>query len=210
MKKDFFTCGIDEAGRGPVVGPLVISSVCIKALDIPKLIKIGVRDSKSLSSSKREAIYDKVLDITDSRYIIISPSQIDKWVLEKEGLNALEAFTISKLLTPIMERVNKIFIDAPSTPTSFNTYLKSFGVSSEKVVAEPKADLRRPVVGAASIVAKVIRDREIDKISQELGFSIGSGYPSSPTTLQKLPTILEKRPGYVRKSWKTLKRLGLG
>lgn len=202
-------CGIDEAGRGPVVGPLVMARVCIESLKIPKLIKMGVKDSKALSSAHRRKLHKKLFDLCDTNFIAVPPPRIDKWVQEKEGLNALEAFTASKLLTPIQKEVKMIFIDSPSTPKSFTNYLKKFGVNLEKVIAESKADKKRPVVSAASIIAKEVRDQRIEEITKEMGFPIGSGYPSSPKTRQALKRILKKRPQYVRRSWKTVEKLGL-
>lgn len=207
--KDSLICGVDEAGRGPVLGPMVIASVCIRHQDSLKLPKWGVKDSKALTASKREEIFQKITKKADVRYISIPPSTIDEWVLSREGLNALEAFTLTELLTPVMKKVRSVFVDAPSTPKSFREYIARFGLTSKKVIPEPKADKRRPVVSAASIIAKVIRDNLIKSMAEKLGFEIGSGYPSSPLTRRKLPAILKKEPDFVRKSWKTLEKLEL-
>lgn len=208
-RSSYILCGIDEAGRGPVLGPLVMSVVSIRAFNRSRLSRIGVKDSKSLSPAKRKKIYSKLMKLCEVDFIPVPPPKIDKWVLEKEGLNALEASTASKLLTPIQKKVEKIFIDTPSTPESFIRYLRKFDVNVDKVIAEPKADKRYPVVSAASIVAKVIRDRKIQEIAEDVGFQIGSGYPSSPKTRRSLENVLKKKPQYVRRSWKTVEKLGL-
>lgn len=207
--QQYILCGIDEAGRGPVLGPLVMSAVSIRVFNIPKLIRMGVRDSKALSPTKRKKIYTKLMKLCNVDFITVEPPKIDKWILEGEGLNALEACTASKLLKPVQKKVEKIFIDAPSTSESFTRYLEKFEVNIDKVVAEPKADKRRPVVSAASIIAKVIRDQKIQEIAKDVGFQVGSGYPSSPKTRRTLGKVLKKKPKYVRRSWKTVEKLGL-
>lgn len=210
MVNSSLVCGIDEAGRGPVLGPLVMAIVCIKPLEPPKLIEWGVRDSKELKASERQVLDTKIKGISKVQSMCISPTQIDSWILDGEGLNALEAYTISRLIKTIKDRVNRIYVDAPSSPRSFYKYLKKYGVNSRNVIPEPKADKHRPVVSAASVVAKVKRDKKIKHIANELGFSIGSGYPSSPETRNILPKILKRKPKFVRKSWKTLEKMGLG
>lgn len=211
--KESLICGVDEAGRGPVLGPLVIAKVCIRDREMPKLTEIGVKDSKVLSSTKREEIYDKLekSSFLDFAFISIAPSIIDKWITERKGLNALEAATISKLIKPELKKCKcqRIFVDSPSTPASFTQELERFEGKTEKVLPETKADKKRLIVGAASIIAKVVRDKKIQRMAEELGISIGSGYPSSPKTRQNLPTVLERAPQYVRQSWKTLEKLEL-
>lgn len=209
MADPCLVCGIDEAGRGPVLGPLVMAMVCIKPLSVPRFIEWGIRDSKELKPSERQVLYTKIKESSNVQSLCIQPKQIDNWILDGEGLNALEAYTISKLINPIQNRVSMIYVDSPSTPRSFHKYLKRYGVDSRKVIPEAKADKYRPVVSAASVVAKVKRDTKIQHMAKELGFAIGSGYPSSSTTRNTLPKILKKKPQFVRKSWKTLEKLDL-
>ena len=199
--------GLDEAGRGPVIGPMVIACVAFEPLMIPNLLDLNVQDSKLVSRSFRESVYSRVVDSSNFAAIaVVDPVTIDEWVLRGEGLNKLEAKVIGDLISLLPgDRISRVFVDAPSNVKSFTGYLESFGLSN--FVAENKADYYRPVVSAASIVAKVNRDAIIERIKREIGVDFGSGYPSDPRTRKNLGLILKKRPDVVRRSWKTVSRV---
>jgi len=199
--------GIDEAGRGPVIGPMVIAYLEIEEENIKKLVRIGARDSKEITPSKRRVIFRHIIGMR-ARVIVakIPPKIIDEWVNNKKSLNALEAYVISRILREYPTCADIIYIDAPSNVNSYTRYLKTFGVN-KRLVIETKADKKWPIVAAASIVAKVIRDKEIDKIKRQIGIDIGSGYPSDPKTRKNLSLIIKRYPELVRKSWKTLKNI---
>ena len=94
-------CGVDDAGRGSVLGPLVIAGISIERSKIKHLSKIGVRDSKQLSPARRENLYKKIIDIVDDYYVAkISPRLIDQSV-RKNQLNNLEAQYMAKVISKL-------------------------------------------------------------------------------------------------------------
>jgi len=197
-------CGIDEAGRGPVLGPLVMCGILVKENDLNKLVKLQVKDSKLLTKKKRELLFDKIKDIS-YKYEIISiyPDEIDNAVNNHDGLNlnkleARKTADIINLLKP-----DKAIVDAPSNNIkSYKQYLFEL-IKNKKIelVLEHKADLNYPVVSAASILAKVTRDNEIERIKKKIKIDFGSGYMTDPKTVKFLEKYYEKYPDLFRKSW---------
>jgi|TARA_Y100000310_G_scaffold335569_1_gene417913 ribonuclease HII len=197
-------CGIDEAGRGPVLGPLVMCGLLVKEEDEKGLVKLKVRDSKLLTKVKRESLFDKIKDISYKYEIIaIYPDEIDHAVNNHDGLNlnkleARKSAEIINLLKP-----DKAIVDAPSNNIkSYKQYLFEL-INNKKIelILEHKADLNYPIVSAASILAKVTRDNEIEKIKKKIKIDFGSGYMSDPKTVNFLEKYYEKYPELFRKSW---------
>jgi ribonuclease HII len=201
--------GIDEAGRGPVIGPMVIAGYCIEEEKIELLKSLGVRDSKELTRKQREDIYNEIIKLTDKyKYIIIDPKTIDYYVY-KNKLNYLEFENMIKIIEEI--KPDKVIIDSPMVNTKkVIEYIKNDLKINVEIIAENKADKKYPVVSAASIIAKVIRDREIDKIKEKLNLDIGSGYPSDERTIEVLKKDYDKIKDYVRESWITIKKIRKG
>jgi len=199
--------GIDEAGRGPVIGPMVIAGYCIEEEKLDLLKSLGVKDSKELTRKQREEIYNEIIKLTDKyKYIIIGPKTIDYYVYRNK-LNYLEFENMIKIIEEI--KPDKVIIDSPMVNTKkVIEYIKNNLKINVEIIAENKADKNYPVVSAASIIAKVIRDREIDKIKEKLNLDIGSGYPSDEKTIEVLKKDYDKIKDYVRKSWITIKRIG--
>lgn len=196
--------GIDEAGRGPIIGPLVICGLMVKEEDEKELVKIKVKDSKLLTKVKREQLFDKIKDISyKSEIIIINPDEIDHAVNKKDGLNLnkLEANKSAEIINLL--KPDKAIIDAPSNNIkSYKQYLLKF-IKNKKIelILEHKADLNHPVVSAASILAKVTRDNGIEKIKKEIKIDFGSGYMSDHKTVDFLEKYYEKYQELFRKSW---------
>jgi ribonuclease HII len=197
-------CGIDEAGRGPVLGPLVMCGLLVKEEDEKGLVKLKVRDSKLLTKVKREFLFDKIKDISYKYEIIaIYPDEIDHAVNNHDGLNlnkleARKSAEIINLLKP-----DKAIVDAPSNNIkSYKQYLFEL-INNKKIelILEHKADLNYPIVSAASILAKVTRDNEIEKIKKKIKIDFGSGYMSDSKTVNFLEKYYEKYPELFRKSW---------
>ena len=197
-------CGIDEAGRGPVLGPLVMCGLLVKEEDEKELVKLKVRDSKLLTKVKRESLFDKIKDISYKYEIIaIYPDEIDHAVNNHDGLNlnkleARKSAEIINLLKP-----DKAIVDAPSNNIkSYKQYLFEL-INNKKIelILEHKADLNYPIVSAASILAKVTRDNEIEKIKKKIKIDFGSGYMSDSKTVNFLEKYYEKYPELFRKSW---------
>jgi len=220
--------GGDEAGRGAVLGPLVVSLVSINEGKAKKLSEIGVRDSKMLSRKRREFLFDDIYSLAeDVRTYAITPEEINNAMRSNISLNELEAIHFARLIDESEANPKKIYLDSPDViPEKFgirvslisNKPLKVNGVRRRvkggnaakavaRVIAEHKADVKYPVVSAASIIAKVTRDRAIEELEESLGFELGSGYPSDKVTIDMIRRNLdnEKLLKHVRAEWKTLK-----
>jgi ribonuclease HII len=199
-------CGIDEAGRGPVIGPLVICGVMIEEKEENKLKDIGVKDSKLLTPDQREKLFGLLKDKVKHKILIINPSEIDDALRSNEiNLNWLEAIKSAEIINSL--NPDKAILDCPSTNIkAYTTYLTNLlKDKNTKIIAEHKADFNYPVVGAASILAKVTRDREIEKIKRKIGQNFGSGYPSDPSTREFLLKNYSKYPEIFRKEWASYK-----
>jgi ribonuclease HII len=201
-------CGIDEAGRGPVIGPLVSCGVLIDSKDEKKLAKLGVKDSKLLLPKKREELFDKILKIVKKHeLVVLTPQDIDAALMDPDtNLNWLEADATAEIINKL--NPEKAIIDCPSNNIEeYREYIrKKLNVDCELVV-EHKADLNHIVVGAASILAKVTRDRAIEEIKKKVGQDIGSGYPADPVTQAFIRDNYKKYPEIFRKTWQTYKDL---
>jgi ribonuclease HII len=176
----------------------------VKEEDEKELVKLKVRDSKLLTKVKREFLFDKIKDISYKYEIIaIYPDEIDHAVNNHDGLNlnkleARKSAEIINLLKP-----DKAIVDAPSNNIkSYKQYLFEL-INNKKIelILEHKADLNYPIVSAASILAKVTRDNEIEKIKKKIKIDFGSGYMSDSKTVNFLEKYYEKYPELFRKSW---------
>ena len=200
--------GVEEAGRGPVIGPLVMAGVSIDEKDLPMLKKLGVKDSKQVSPNQREFLFDKIIGVVkDFKIKIISAEKVDAALLDPlMNLNWLEA----KVSTEIINELDgeKATLDCPSNNiTAYSDYVKKDLKNKKiKIIAEHKADENYVEVAAASILAKVTRDREIEKLKKEYGVEFGSGYPSDPRTQEFLQKNYKKYPIF-RKTWKSYKNV---
>lgn len=197
-------CGIDEAGRGPIIGPLVLCGLLVKEEDEKNLVRLKVKDSKLLTKKTREFLFDKIKDISYKYEIIeVYPDEIDHAVNNNDGLNlnrleAVKTADIINLLKP-----DKAIIDAPSNNIrSYKQYLLNL-IKNKKmeIILEHKADINFPIVSAASILAKVTRDSKIEEIKKKIKVDFGSGYMADPKTIEFLEKYYEKYPDLFRKSW---------
>jgi ribonuclease HII len=201
--------GVDEAGRGPILGPLVMAALAIKEEDTKKLEWLGVKDSKMLSSEVREELFERIREIVhDFRIEVIEPDAIDLSLKEpNSNLNWLEADTAARLVSEL--EGSKIIIDCPSPNlVAYKEYLKKKITNFSKetqLIVEHKADVNYIVVSAASIVAKVIRDRAIENLKSEIGIDFGSGYLSDPKTQEFLDKHQEQYAHLFRKEWRPFK-----
>ncbi len=212
-------CGIDEAGRGPVIGPLVMAGVLIDEKYEYKLKKLGVKDSKLLTREKREKLFKQILD-TVKKYKIISltPDVVDEHIKSnKSNLNILEAKTTADILNNL--KPDKVYIDLPDrNEKRYQNHIKKHLKHEVELITEYKADLKYPTVSAASILAKVTRDRYLDFLREKFGEDFGSGYPSDEKTVKFLEKHWNNKDIlFFRKEWaswknmkkeKTQKRLG--
>jgi len=198
-------CGIDDAGRGSVIGPLVIAGISIEKKNLKKLKAIGVRDSKKLTPKMREILYKKITKIVDNYYVVrISPQTIDRSVL-KHNLNHLEAKTMAKVVLKLKSQIS--YVDSCDVDYKrFGKEISSLS-SNAKIKSYHHADSRFVTVAAASIIAKVSRDRSIHRL--KTNFDLGSGYPSDKKTIRVVKKILSKKKSvpFIRMSWKPVQKI---
>jgi ribonuclease HII len=195
--------GLDEAGRGPVIGNLVICIASVRQGEESELERMGVTDSKKLTRERREEIYPKIEKMCEYRIRVIPASELNER-MGRESLNEIEAKVMGELAAPLEGRV---YIDLPDP--NADGFLRKAGLFGRDVVAEHKADGRYPIVGAASILAKVTRDRHIAELAERVGAEIGSGYTSDERTIKALkdPGIRARLKGEIRLKWSTMDRI---
>lgn len=204
--------GLDEAGRGPVIGPLVLAGCLLNQESEKELKKIGVKDSKLLSSKKREELFEKIRELAeDFEIMIVYPKEIDGHNSDGIKLNELEALAFAKIINKINKGFGKIKIvaDCPSkNPRAWREFLQSKieSTSNLNISCEYKADQNHVAVSAASILAKTIREKEMFLLREEYG-EIGSGYCHDPKTIKFLKENVKKydKDGIFRKTWSTWK-----
>ena len=199
-------CGIDDAGRGPMLGPLVIAGISLEKKNIKKLNALGVKDSKKLTPKLREQLYKKIIEIVDDYYIAkISPRSIDASV-KKHCLNGLEAKYMAKVVSKLNPDVS--YVDSCDVnPSRFGREISKLS-DNHNIKSYHRADSRFVVVSAASILAKVSRDKAIAKLRKE--HNLGSGYPSDSVTVKFVTKYYKKNhemPNFVRKSWKPVQKI---
>ncbi len=199
--------GIDEAGRGPVIGPMVLAGVLMREEEEAIAKELNIRDSKLISPKRREFLFDKVKEFAvETHYVKISASEIDRQ-RKKMSLNELEALKIAELIKKFKTEPDLILIDLPDpTGYGFIRRISKYVDIKAEVRAEHKADAKYPAVSSASIIAKVIRDREIEKLKQTYG-DLGSGYPADPKTKKFMIENVNKELPFIRYSWETARRL---
>ncbi len=204
--------GVDDAGRGPVIGPLVIAAVLFDEKDIEKLRAMGVRDSKTLSPKRRETLCRLIKETALAHAIVeLPPARIDDAVQSKRPpfkLNRLEAETMAEVIAKLKPDI--VYVDASDVNAErFGDWIRERLPFKTRVISEQKADVKYPVVAAASIVAKVRRDELISELHKKYGF-FGSGYPADPRTITFLKRWVREHgqlPEFARKSWETAQRI---
>ena len=210
--------GIDEAGRGPAIGPLVVCSLCIPSEHSVILKDIGVRDSKTLSSKKRDIIYNKIAELAESHgwgvgVVICEPSRIDCNSINSD-LNSLEI----ELFAEAMRKSTRPQPTGVLKVDACDVNEERFGRRLSRKLGEPwkeweiesrhGMDSTDVVTSASSIIAKVKRDSIISSLSERLGMEIGSGYPSDPKTKSAVRKLVSGPFPHecLRWSWKTVSR----
>lgn len=207
-----YLLGIDDAGRGPILGPMYLAGVLIKTTDEKILKELGAKDSKLIIHSTRVRLAKEIEKISKFHIEESTPEQIDEAV-ETINLNTLEAQKAAQIINKLNNKKDKIkvIVDCPSVnTTAWKNKMISFINHKENltILCEHKADFNHPVVGAASILAKVAREEAVEKIKQQFG-NIGSGYPADPVTIEFIKSQGKDlaKTGIVRQSWATWKKL---
>ncbi len=209
-----FILGIDDAGRGPVIGPMVLAGCLVTKETEKEFRRIGIKDSKQLTNKRREHFSKIIKEKAETFEIVLAnPLEIDNALKNGKNLNKLEA----KMTSDIINKINKgykkikIVIDCPSVSIEkWKDVVRSLvkDMSTIELICEHKADKNHIAVSAASILAKCVREKEMDKIREKYGKEIGSGYTSDPLTIMYLEKNAEKQQnaGIFRKTWETWKK----
>jgi ribonuclease HII len=200
-------CGVDEAGKGPVIGPLVVAAVTVNnAKDIANL---GIKDSKQLTKRKRNELANLIKEKFNFAVEIIEPKIVDEY-RRRNKLNELNREAFERLISKLDPNV--AYVDAADVNENrFGSQIKA-SLTNKKdtdVISMHKADAKIEVVAAASIIAKETRENEIEKLKEKIG-DFGSGYPSDERTIKFLKSFYAdngKWPTGTRESWKTLERI---
>ena len=205
---DGIVLGIDEAGRGPVIGNMFVVGVALRDTDLRLLSEMGVRDSKSLDRRRRETLYPKILEAAVAhRVVSYAPRIIDRENINTLFRRAVELI-VREMLNILRGRLERVSIDLTGPPSILLDSIRNAGFHGE-VRAVHRADSKYVEVAAASIVAKVMRDRHVDALKRVYG-DFGSGYPSDPKTrtwLREWYVGNRSLPAIVRRSWKTIKQI---
>jgi ribonuclease HII len=209
--------GVDEAGRGPVMGPLVV--VGVRTRDDGPLREIGVRDSKKCTPELRERLGPQIRRFCEHVVVRMIPAERIDSARERMTLNELEAEVFADVIRGLLTSKFpsgrtpgsiRVYVDAADANAAAfkERVLSHLGVRVD-LISEHKADDTYPVVSAASILAKLARDEEMARISREVGENVGSGYPSDPVTMAYIEKAIRENgvlPSHTRKSWETVQR----
>ena len=207
------TLGLDEAGRGPVLGPMVMAGIVIPEKKEKIIERMGVKDSKRLTPNRRAVLYRKLTKMFDYETVVITAKDIDTLRAKGINLNQIEKLAMKKIISTL--RADRIIIDALDVKEGrLQEEMEEYVGHTCEVIAEHKADDNYLAVGAASIIAKTKRDMIIEEINKQYIRStkdrdgIGSGYPSDPKTKNFLKKFkYDEMPDFVRRSWGTVQKI---
>lgn len=205
--------GIDDAGRGPVIGPMVLAGCLVNEEMQKEFKKMGIKDSKQLTPKRRAFLADVIREKAENfEVIVIYPDEIESNNINGTKLNEVEAIACAEIINRINKGYDKIkvVLDCPSPGINkWRDFLKTKinDLSNLNVVCEHKADVNHVSVSAASIIAKDVREKEMAILKQKYGQEIGSGYSSDPYTMRFLEKHAQKYKdeGLFRKTWSTWK-----
>ena len=200
--------GADEAGRGAVLGPLVLCLACVDEDKEIELRRMGAKDSKLLSPAQRVRISKSIRTLCDLHVVHITARELNE-EMKKHSLNEIEAMRIGNALASAGD-IATVYVDSPDPEAAnFDKRIRKYYSGNARIVSEHKADFKYAIVSAASIIAKVERDAEIERIKKELGFDFNSGYTSDEITIEFLKNNLHRKEvqHYLRIKWETVNRL---
>ncbi len=207
--------GADDAGRGPIIGPMVVAGVLIADDREHELIAMGVKDSKLLTPDVRTNLAEKVRGLAAKVSVVeVQPKEIDDAVLHGgkfRKLNFLEARLMAQVISDLAPE--QAYVDASDVNEERYAGMIRDSLPAElkriSLISKHHADRTYPVVSAASILAKVRRDEAVRALHGEYG-DFGSGYITDPRTMEFLRDwrrIHGNYPPIVRLSWKTIKEI---
>ncbi len=205
--------GIDEAGRGPVIGSLFIGGVSIEEDRLGDLEGIGLKDSKKLADRRRKDFDPKIREIADEVHVKeVTASEIDE-LRKIMSLNKIELGAFSEVISLL--KPDKAYIDLPEPDgerfgKKIKAELEEDITDGLEIVAEHGADDEYPIVSAASILAKNAREEHVAELKEKYGVDFKSGYPHDKPTIKFLKDYLERNgelPQETRMSWSTAERI---
>jgi len=207
--------GVDDAGRGPIIGPLVIAGVLLTEDRTEDLFAMGVKDSKLLTPELRTQLASKIREVAAKVSMVeVQPKEIDEVVMhggKLRKLNYLEAKLMARVINELSPE--EAFVDASDVKEErFRENIVELlkpELKKIRIVSEHHADRVYPIVSAASIIAKVRRDQVIEGLRREYG-DFGSGYVTDARTVDFLRAWRRMHtdfPPIVRRSWKTIKEI---
>jgi ribonuclease HII len=191
--------GIDEAGRGPVIGPMIIAGLLVKEEHLIKLKEKGVKDSKLLNKKKIFELGKWLTEEFEYKLEKVWPDEIDA-----RNINEIELERFAKIIND--SNADIAIVDAPSAnEKKIEDILKS--LTNKNVIARNFADRDFIQVSGASIIAKMFREIEVSKLKELIG-DFGSGYPSDPKTKEFIKKVIKEGKvreyrKYVRLKWYT-------
>ena len=209
--------GIDDAGRGPVIGPMVLAGCLMESSMEEEWKNLGITDSKQLTRTKRQELRQGILLGALAHHITLTtPKEIYSQLLSGINLNSIEALKTAEIINKINSYTSwnkekiQVIVDCPSTnTTAWKRELERYVIKKENltILCEHKADQNYVACSAASILAKTTRDQEIENLKIKIGIDFGSGYPSDPLTIKFLDQHLEnfRNQDIFRETWATIK-----
>ncbi|NYT01470.1 MAG: ribonuclease HII [Methanosarcinales archaeon] len=201
--------GIDEAGKGPVIGSMFVAGVVVAEEDLFDFAAIGVKDSKLLPPARREVMEKRIISLAREHYVLEVSCQMIDELRQVMTMNEIMVRAHAQVLSRL--QADRAMLDASDVKAGrFAERVKAASGTSMEVLAEHKADRNHMVVAAASILAKVRRDRSIRELEASLSCKIGSGYPSDQDTMRFLENWVKENnelPPCSRKSWATARRV---
>jgi ribonuclease HII len=202
--------GIDEAGKGPVVGSMFVAGMVIDEEKLFDLSAIGVKDSKQLTPERREILAKKIIRIATDQYILeVQPRVIDE-LRQVMTMNDIMVRCFAQILKRLSYAHRAILDAADVNEERFAKRVLDASGTTMEILAEHRADQNHQVVSAASILAKVKRDQSIRDLERSIGCIIGSGYPSDPQTIMFLNQWVKEHrelPPCARYTWATAQRI---
>ncbi len=201
--------GVDEAGRGSLVGEMIITVAAVPRSVLDELVEAGVRDSKELTPARRRELYWYLAE-----RIVFAVQPVRPWEIDRENLTILTEEGIYKAFSTIVRRLGgtdeiaRVTVDKYGRHVKLRILLRKAGYKGP-VIIEERADARYVEVAAASIIAKHVRDSRLRVLSSLYGVE-GSGYPSDERTVAWVLRTLEAglKPPIIRYSWGTLEGTG--
>lgn len=194
--------GIDEAGRGAVLGPLVVAGIAAEEAGLTELWGLGARDSKRVPRGRRQAVTRAIARCgARGRVVVVSASEVDR-----DTLTALESAAILELARHFSPA--RLVVDTPVGPAAIRQFAATVsartGLPREAICVVPHADRDHPAVAAASLLAKVVRDGYVVALRRQFG-DFGWGYPSEARVQAYLASWLAERgalPPICRTRWR--------